>query len=96
MPLADLDLDAILATTMADYERLVAAWTRDEPGSWGALAGQAIIATRRALGRGLTDAERRLVWQRLWDRLVSLRAMAGPQDTPGILARFRRNPEERS
>ena len=71
MPLADLD--AILAATVIEQDRLVAAWLRDEPGSWGALAGQAIIATRRALGRGLTDAERRLVWQRLWERLVLLR-----------------------
>jgi hypothetical protein len=71
VPLADLD--AILAATVIEHDRLVAAWLRDEPGSWGALAGQAIIATRRALGRGLTDAERRLVWQRLWERLVLLR-----------------------
>lgn len=71
MPLADLD--AILVATVIEHDRLVAAWLRDEPGSWGALAGQAIIATRRALGRGLTDAERRLVWQRLWERLVLLR-----------------------
>jgi len=71
VPLADLD--AILVATVIEHDRLVAAWLRDEPGSWGALAGQAIIATRRALGRGLTDAERRLVWQRLWERLVLLR-----------------------
>ena len=76
MPLADLDLDAILTATLAEQAGLVAAWTRDEPGSWGALAGRAIIATRRALGRGLTDAERRIVWQRLWERLVLLRAPA--------------------
>ena len=74
MPLADLDLDLILAATLAEHARLVAAWLRDEPGSWGALAGQAVIATRRALGRSLSDAERRIVWQRLWDRLTLLRA----------------------
>ncbi len=73
MPLADLDLDAILVTTLTEQARLVAAWQRDEPGSWGALAGQAIIATRRALGRGLSDVERRIVWQRLWDQLTALR-----------------------
>jgi len=73
VPLADLDLDAILVTTLTEQARLVAAWQRDEPGSWGALAGQAIIATRRALGRGLSDVERRIVWQRLWDQLTALR-----------------------
>lgn len=76
MSLPDLDLDAILAATLTEQARLVAAWLRDEPGSWGALAGQTIIATRRALGRGLTDTERRIVWQALWDRLVLIRATA--------------------
>jgi hypothetical protein len=77
--LLDLDLDGILAATIAEHDLLVAAWTRDEPGSWGALAGQAIIATRRALGRSLTDAERRIVWQALWDRLAARRATARAQ-----------------
>ena len=73
MPLAALDLAAILTATLAEHGPLVIAGTRAEPGSWGALAAQAILATRRILGRTLTDAERRVVWQRLWDRLVSLR-----------------------
>jgi len=96
VPLADLDLDAILAATLAEHARLVAAWTRDEPGSWGALAGQAIIAARRALGRGLTDTERRLVWQRLWERLTLLRATAGPHEAAGIPTPLRDDPKERS
>ena len=44
MTLADLDLTAILATVIAEHTGLVAAWLRDEPGSWGALAAQAILA----------------------------------------------------
>lgn len=87
----DFDLDAILLATLNEQAGLVAAWLRDEPGSWGALAGQAIIATRRALGRSLTDAERRIVWQTLWDRLALLRAAAGPHDAPGRSALFRNN-----
>ena len=81
MPPTDLDLDAILDATLAAHARLVVAWTRDEPGSWGALAGQAIVAARRALGRRLSDTERRIVWQALWDRLVLLRAGGIARDT---------------
>ncbi len=91
MPLAELNVDAILAATLTEHARLVAAWLRDEPGCWGALAGQAIIATRRALGRSPSDAERRIVWQALWDRLALLRATAGPHDAPGRPALFRNN-----
>ena len=77
MPPPDFDLDAILFATLTEQAGLVAAWLRDEPGSWGALAGQAIIATRRALGRSLSDAERRIVWQTLWDHLALLRVTTG-------------------
>lgn len=74
--LATLDLDAILISVLAERPHEVAAWLRDEPGSWGALAGQSIVATRTALGRRLTASERRAVWQRLWDRLTALRRPA--------------------
>ncbi len=73
MRLADLDLDPLLATVIDEHADLIAAWLRDQPGSWGALAARAILATRRALGRSLTDAERRIVWQMLWDRLIVIR-----------------------
>ena len=73
MPLAGLDLTPLLAAVIAEHSGLVAAWLRDEPGSWGALAAQAILATRRALGRSLTDTERRIVWQTLWDQLTAIR-----------------------
>jgi hypothetical protein len=63
MILAALDLDPLLTAILAERRDLVAAWLRGEPGSWGALAAQAILATRRALGRSLTDTERRIVWQ---------------------------------
>lgn len=73
MTFADLDLASILAAVVAKHAGLVSAWLRDEPGGWGALAAQAILATRRALGRSLTDAERRIVWQTLWDQLTAIR-----------------------
>ena len=74
MPLPGIDLDCVLSAVLAEHRETVDAWLRDEPGSWGALAGQAVLAARRALGRRLTEPERRIVWQALWDRLCERRA----------------------
>lgn len=69
LTLADLDLDATLRPILASHAATVLAWRRNEPGAWGALAAQAILATRRALGRPLTDGERRMVWAAMWAKL---------------------------
>ena len=82
-PGGPVDLDAVLAAVLAERQADVAAWLRDEPGSWGRLAGQGVLAARRALGRGLGDAERRVVWQRLWDRLMELKRAADGDSAPG-------------
>lgn len=74
-PLAEIDLDSTLASVLVANAETVAAWLRDEPGAWGALAGQAVLAARNALGRRLTQEERRVVWQALWDRLCAHRAL---------------------
>lgn len=68
------NLDALLLNLLRANREKVAAWLRDEPGSWGFLAGQAVIMVRRETGRPLTDPERRQVWQRLWQLLSQLRA----------------------
>ena len=68
-----VDLDAVLSRVLEERRADVAAWLRDEPGSWGRLAGQGVLAARTALGRRLTERERRIVWQRLWDLLTELR-----------------------
>lgn len=73
LTLADLDLATIISAVFQSHAETVAAWQRNEPGSWGALAGQAVLAVRRALGRALTDAERRQVWQATWDQLTRIR-----------------------
>ena len=39
---------------------------RNEPGQWGFLAGQAILAVRQLVDRRLEDPERRWVWHRMW------------------------------
>ncbi len=66
LTLVDLDLDATLHPVLAAQTATVAAWRRNEAGAWGALAGQAILAVRQALGRKLTEPERRIVWQAMW------------------------------
>ncbi len=68
--LADLDLDATLRPILASHATTVAAWRRNEPGAWGALAAQAILVTHRALGRKLTEGERRTVWNAMWRLLT--------------------------
>ena len=67
------NLDSLLVALLRDHREKTAAWLRDEPGSWGFLAGQAVVAVRRETGRPLTDLERRYVWHRLWQLLSQLR-----------------------
>lgn len=67
-------LDEVLPAVLRDNAATVADWQAGQPGSWGKLSAQAILATRRALSRPLTDAERRIVWQRLWERLTATRS----------------------
>ena len=71
---AAANLDSLLLDLMRANREKVAAWLRDEPGSWGFLAGQSVVAVRRETGRPLTDPERRQVWHRLWQLLSQLRA----------------------
>lgn len=59
-------LDAVLERVMLEHPDRVAAWGRSEPGAWGFLAGQGVLAARRLLGRPLSATERRVVWHRLW------------------------------
>ena len=73
-PRLDLDiLDPVLKQVLSDNGDRVWAWMRNERGAWGFLAGQGVTATRRHLGRQLTDPERRMVWSRLWWWLEQLK-----------------------
>jgi hypothetical protein len=63
-PLADA-----ISSTLASYPEAVARWRANEPGAWGFLAGQGVLAYRARLGRGLTDVERRQLWASLWAAL---------------------------
>ena len=66
-------LDPVLRQVLGDHSQKALAWIRNEPGAWGYLAGQGVAATRRQLGRQLTDPERRMVWSRLWWWLEQLK-----------------------
>ena len=61
--------DVVEAVIAAHGDR-VQAWIANEPGAWGFLSGQAVLEERRRLGRSLTEPERRLIWQALWNRLL--------------------------
>ena len=71
-------LDAALEQVIQGHPDRVAAWGRSEPGAWGFLAGQGVLAARRLLGRPLSPMERRVVWHRLW-RLLE-RGRDGPPE----------------
>ena len=66
-------LDPILTEVVQEHRDKVIGWMREEPGCWGFLAGQAVSACRRSLDRPLQDAERRLVWSRLWSLLETIK-----------------------
>ncbi|PKB72287.1 MAG: hypothetical protein BZY87_01355 [SAR202 cluster bacterium Io17-Chloro-G6] len=59
-------IDPLLAEVVKGNQDKVVGWIRGEPGAWGFLAGQAVVAVRSNVDRNLEDAERRLVWSRLW------------------------------
>ncbi len=66
-------LDTLLVSVIKDNREKVVGWVKDEPGSWGFLAGKAVRVCREEKGEPLTDPERRLVWHRLWQLLTLLK-----------------------
>ena len=74
-------LDPVLRQVLSDNRDKALAWIRREPGAWGFLAGQGVVATRRHLGRQLSGPERRMVWSRLWWWLEQLKLRL--QESPG-------------
>ncbi len=67
-------VDPILAEVVKGNQDKVAGWIKGEPGAWGFLAGQGVAAVRSSAGRTLENAERRLVWSRLWWWLEQVKA----------------------
>ena len=68
------EIDRILVDVVNDNQDKVVAWLKDESGSWGFLAGQAVVTVRGHAGRDLADFERRLVWSRMWSLLEGVKA----------------------
>jgi hypothetical protein len=62
-------LTEAVAATLSRHPAAVRRWCANEPGAWGFLAGQGVLAYRDRLGRRLTDAERRRVWAVVWAAL---------------------------
>lgn len=77
--------DAVLGT-IEGHAPQVRDWMADRPGAWGFLAGKAVIAYRRGLGRSLTDLERRRVWHMLWGTLSELKRRRCSGEGVGLLA----------
>ncbi len=67
-------IDPILAEVVNGNQDKVVGWMKGEPGAWGFLAGQAVATVRARADRKLEDAERRLVWSRLWWWLEQVKA----------------------
>lgn len=67
------DISLILNKIVEEDKELVNNWLAVKPGSWGALAGKAIVAVQRHLDRRLTETEKRIVWQLMWNKLMKMR-----------------------
>ena len=74
-------LDPVLRQVLSEHSGKAWSWIRIEKGAWGFLAGQGVAATRRHLGRQLTDSERRMVWSRLWWWLEQLKLRLPEQES---------------
>jgi len=66
-------LDALLAEVIKEHPDKVMAWINDVPGSWGFLAGRAVLTCKEHKGAPLTNSERRIVWHRMWELLTVLK-----------------------
>lgn len=64
-----LDPPAIATATLAACPEELERWRANAPGAWGRLASQAVLLARARIDRRLDDAERRAIWQALWDAL---------------------------
>jgi len=63
--------------TVREWPDLAEGTRTARPKAWGALAAHGITALRERVGRALTDAERRALWDALW------RAAREEPDTDG-------------
>ena len=62
-------LNEVVIIVMSDNQEVIEEWLNNLPGSWGKLAGQAVIIAKGRVGRSLVEDERLLVWNHLWQHL---------------------------
>ena len=67
-------IEQAVRLTIEGNASMVQKWVAGQPGSWGFLAGKAVIVCRQKMGRMLTDGERREVWHLLWNDLMKLKS----------------------
>ena len=72
------ELERLLSGVISANQAKVEGWMASEPGCWGYLAGQAVMACRDHMGRQLTHLERRVAWSRLWSLLEDARRRLSP------------------
>ena len=73
-----LVIQEVIDSTITDHAESVTNWMEQKKGSWGFLAGQAVLKYKAKLKRTLTQQERRQIWESLWNRLVELRLPPKP------------------
>ncbi len=56
----------LASETVRAWPDLAAGTRTARPKAWGALAARGVTALRQRLGRSLTEAERRALWDALW------------------------------
>ena len=66
-------LDDVVFRVLSDNQEVIEEWLDNIPGSWGKLAGQAIILSKDRVGRNLFESERRMAWNHLWNNLQKLK-----------------------
>ena len=67
------EIDAILGKVIEGNSNIVNNWLAGGAGSWGALAGKAIVAVQRHFDRSLTETEKHIVWQLMWNKLMKIK-----------------------
>jgi hypothetical protein len=59
-------VEKVARDTVRAWPDLAAGTRTGRPKAWGALAAKGVSALRAELGRPLSDAERRTLWEQLW------------------------------
>lgn len=73
-----MSLERAVQQTVASQPDLVRETARGEPKAWGRLAAQGILSFRSLAGRAPDDAERRAIWDALWEAVRRIHGAPTP------------------